>query len=65
MKIIYKNHLYDSERDRFSGKTEVNLKYGDKEKNKEEIIKMNQVLEHVRISYSQALHTAKTSYKQQ
>ena len=35
------------------------------QKNKEEIIKMNKVLQHVRISYSQALHTAKTSYKQQ
>ena len=29
------------------GKTEENLKYGDKEKNKEELIKMNKVLEHV------------------
>ena len=30
------------------GKTEVNLKYGDKEKIKEELIKMNKVLEHVK-----------------
>ena len=32
------------------GKTEVNLKYGDKEKIKEEVIKMNKVLEHVKIT---------------
>ena len=31
-------------------KTEVNLKYGDKEKIKEEVIKMNKVLEHVKIT---------------
>ena len=30
-------------------KTEVNLKYGDKEKNKEEVIKINKVLEHIKI----------------
>ena len=32
------------------GKTEVNLKYGDKEKIKEEVIKMNKVLEHVKVT---------------
>ena len=32
------------------GKTEVNLKYGDKEKIKEEVIKMNKVLEYVKIT---------------
>ena len=32
------------------GKTEVNLKYGDKEKIKEEVIKMNKVLQHVKIT---------------
>ena len=32
------------------GKTEVNLKYGDKEKIKEEIIKMKKLLEHVKIT---------------
>ena len=32
------------------GNTEVNLKYGDKEKIKEEVIKMNKVLEHVKIT---------------
>ena len=32
------------------GKTEVNLKYGDKAKIKEEIIKMIKVLEHVKIT---------------
>ena len=32
------------------GKMEVNLKYGDKEKIKEEVIKMNKVLEHVKIT---------------
>ena len=31
-------------------KTEVKLKYGDKEKIKEEVIKMNKVLEHVKIT---------------
>ena len=31
-----------------SGKTEVNLKYGEKEKIKEEVIKMNKVLENVK-----------------
>ena len=58
---IIENDLSDSERDRFLrlrealkgdnfGKTEVNLKYGDKEKIKEEVIKMNKVLEHVKIT---------------
>ena len=53
--------LSDSERNRLLrlretlegddfGKTEVNLKYGDKEKIKEEVIKMNKVLEHVKIT---------------
>ena len=32
------------------GKTEVNLKYEGKEKRKEEVIKMNKVLEHVMIT---------------
>ena len=32
------------------GKTELKLKYGDKEKTKEEVIKMNKVLEHVKIT---------------
>ena len=32
------------------GKTEVNLKYGEKEKIKEGVIKMNKVLEHVKIA---------------
>ena len=32
------------------GKTEVNLKYGDKENIKEEVKKMNKVLEHVKIT---------------
>ena len=32
------------------GKTEVNLKYGEKEKMKEGVIKMNKVLEHVKIA---------------
>ena len=31
-------------------KTEVNLKYGDKEKIKEEAIKMNKMLEHIKIT---------------
>ena len=31
-------------------KTEVNLKYGDKEKIKEEVIKMNKMLEHIKIT---------------
>ena len=54
-------NLSDSERDRLLrlrevlegndfGKTEVNLKYGDKEKIKEEVLKMNKVLEHVKIT---------------
>ena len=58
---IIENDLSDSERDRLLrlrealegddfGKTEVNLKYGDKEKIKEEVIKMNKVLEHVKIT---------------
>ena len=53
--------LSDSERNRLLrlretlegddfGKTEVNLKYGDKEKIKEEVIKMNKVLEHVKLT---------------
>ena len=32
------------------GKTEVNLKYGDKKKIKEQVIKMNKVLEYVKIT---------------
>ena len=32
------------------GKTEVNLTYGDKEKTKQEVIKMNKVLEHAKIT---------------
>ena len=58
---IVENVLSESERDRLLrlrealegddfGKTEVNLKYGDKEKIKEEVIKMNKVLEHVKIT---------------
>ena len=58
---IVENVLSDSERDRLLrlrealegddfGKTEVNLKYGDKEKIKEEVTKMNKVLEHVKIT---------------
>ena len=58
---ITENDLSDSEIDRLLrlrealegndfGKTEVNLKYGDKEKIKEEVIKMNKVLEHVKIT---------------
>ena len=58
---IIENDLSDSERNRILrlrqtlegddfGKTEVNLKYGDKEKIKEEVIKMNKVLEHVKIT---------------
>ena len=58
---IVENVLSESERDRLLrlrealegddfGKTEVNLKYGDKEKIKEEVIKMNKVLEHVNIT---------------
>ena len=58
---IIENDLSDSERDRLLrlrealegddfGKREVNLKYGDKEKIKEEVIKMNEVLEHVKIT---------------
>ena len=58
---IVENVLSDSKRDRLFrliealegddfGKTEVNLKYGDKEKIKEEVIKMNKVLEHVKIT---------------
>ena len=58
---IIENDLSDSERDRLLrlrealegddfGKAEENLKYGDKEKIKEEIIKMNKVLEHVKIT---------------
>ena len=58
---IVENVLSESERDRLLrlrealegndfGKTEVNLKYGDKEKIKEEVKKMNKVLEHVKIT---------------
>ena len=58
---IIENDLSDSERDSLLrlrealegddfGKTEVNLKYGDKEKTKEEVIKMNKVLENIKIT---------------
>ena len=58
---ITENDLSDSERNRLLrlretlegddfGKTEVNLKYGDKEKIKEEIVKMKKLLEHVKIT---------------
>ena len=58
---IIENDLSDSERNRILrlrqtlegddfGKTEVNLKYGDKEKIKDEVIKMIKVLEHVKIT---------------
>ena len=58
---IIENDLSDSERNRLLrlretlegddfGKTEVNLKYGDKENIKEEVIKMNKVLKHVKIA---------------
>ena len=58
---ITENYLGDSERDRFLrlrealevddfDKREVNLEYGDKEQIKEEVIKMNKVLEHVKIT---------------
>ena len=58
---IIENDLSDSKRDRLFrlseafegddfGKMEVNLKYGDKEKIKEEVIKMNKVLEHVKVT---------------
>ena len=58
---IIENDLSDSERQRLLrlretmegdgfGKTEVNLNYGEKEKIKEEVIKMNKVLEHVKIT---------------
>ena len=58
---IIENDLSDSERDRLLrlrealegndfGKIEVNLKYGNKEKIKEEVIKINKVLEHVKIT---------------
>ena len=58
---ITENYLGDSERDRFLrlreslevddfDKREMNLKYGDKEQIKEEVIKMNKVLEHVKIT---------------
>ena len=57
---IIEHDLIDSERNRLLrlkealegddfGKTKVNLKYGDKEKNKKELIKMNKKLEHVKI----------------
>ena len=56
---IIENDLSDSERDRLLrlrealegndfGKMEVNLKYGDKEEIKEEVININMVLEHVK-----------------
>ena len=58
---IIENDLSDSERDRLLGlrealegddfgKTEANLKYGDKEKIKEEVIKVNKLLEHLKIT---------------
>ena len=58
---IIKNDLSDSKRDRllrlrealegdYFRKTEVDLKYGDKERIKEEVIKVNKVLEHVKIT---------------
>ena len=58
---IIENYLSTSERNRLLrlretlegddfGKTEVNLKYGDKEKIKDEVIKMIKVLEHVKIT---------------
>ena len=58
---IIENDLSDSERDRLLrlrealegddfGKTEMNLKYEDKEKIDEEVIKINKVLEHVKIT---------------
>ena len=58
---IIENDLSDSERNRLLrlretlegddfGKTEVNLKYGDKEKIKEEVIKVNKLLEHLKIT---------------
>ena len=60
---IIENDLSDSERNRLLrlrealeggpfGKMDVNLKYGDKEKIKKEVIKMNKVLEHVKITDS-------------
>ena len=58
---IIENDLSDSERDRLLGlrealegddfgKMEANLKYGDKEKIKEEVIKVNKLLEHLKIT---------------
>ena len=58
---IIENDLSDSERDRLLrlrealegddfGKTEMNLNYEDKEKIDEEVIKINKVLEHVKIT---------------
>ena len=58
---IIENDLSDSERDRFLrmretlegddlDKTEGNRKYGRKEKIKEEVLKMDKVLEHVKIT---------------
>ena len=58
---IVENDLSESERNRLLrlrealedgpfGKMDVNLKYGDKEKIKKEVIKMNKVLEHVKIT---------------
>ena len=59
---IIENDLSDSKRNRLLrlkktlecdnfGKTKVNLKYGDKEKIKEKVIKMNKVLEHVKVTW--------------
>ena len=58
---LIENDLSDSERDRLLrlrealegddfGKTEMNLNYEDKEKIDEEVIKINKVLEHVKIT---------------
>ena len=58
---IIENDLSDSKRNRLLrlrealegdefGKTKVNLKYGDKGKINEEVIKMNKVLEHIKIT---------------
>ena len=70
---VIENDLSDYERDRLLrlrealegndfGKTEVNLKYGDKEKIKEEVIKINKVLEHVKITgFTDTLQKCHTS----
>ena len=58
---IIENDLSDSKRNRLLrlrealegdefGKTKVNLKYGDKEKINKEVIKMNKMLEHIKIT---------------